>query len=217
MIRVCWRPASSSVLRITPTRPSIMSDGAITSQPASAWTRACCASTASVSSLRDIAVVVDQPVLAVRGVGIERDVADHAEVRYGRLDRPHRAADQIVGIGRLGAVAGLQLGRRDREQGDRRDAERGRLLQQGQQPVDRQPLDARHRRHRLALVPAVQDEHRPDQVGGTRAGLSATRRRDQASRRLRRSRVVGKAVRRSGRIAGVAWKEHTLTSVVRAL
>jgi porphobilinogen synthase len=37
----------------------------------------------------------------VRGVGVERDVADNADLRHGRFDGAHRAADEIVGIERL--------------------------------------------------------------------------------------------------------------------
>ena len=61
-----------------------MSEGAITSQPASAWTSAWRTSTASVASFSDLAVVVEQAVVAVGGVGIERDVADHAELGQRR-------------------------------------------------------------------------------------------------------------------------------------
>ena len=35
----------------------------------------------------DIALDVDQPVMAVRGVGIERDVGQHADFRHRVLDR----------------------------------------------------------------------------------------------------------------------------------
>ena len=51
MIRVSISPASSSADRIAPMRPSIMSEGAITSNPACAWCNACVASTATLSSL----------------------------------------------------------------------------------------------------------------------------------------------------------------------
>ena len=126
MIRVWLKPASSSVRRIAPTRPSIMSEGAITSQPASAWTRACLARTARVASF-DHVVALEQTVVAVGGVGIERDVADHAELRQRVLDRAHRPADQVVRVGRLAAVGGLELGRGDRKQSDRGHAEPRRL------------------------------------------------------------------------------------------
>src|SRR6478609_4853967 len=52
MIDTSMNCAASSALRIAPTRPSIMSEGAMISQPASAWTMACLTNTATVSSLR---------------------------------------------------------------------------------------------------------------------------------------------------------------------
>ena len=61
-------------------RPSIMSDGAMMSAPAAAWLSAWPTSTSTVSSLSDIAGLVEQPVLPVAGIGIERDVGQHADV-----------------------------------------------------------------------------------------------------------------------------------------
>ena len=52
MIRVRWYPQPSSASRIAPMRPSIMSDGATMSTPASAWQSACRVSAATVSSFR---------------------------------------------------------------------------------------------------------------------------------------------------------------------
>ena len=48
----CDMPVFNSLVasRIAPIRPSIMSEGAITSAPASAWERACCTSTSVVMS-----------------------------------------------------------------------------------------------------------------------------------------------------------------------
>ena len=42
-------------------------------------------------------------VMAVAGVGIERDVGDEAEVGHRRLDRARSAADEIVRVERLRA------------------------------------------------------------------------------------------------------------------
>ena len=63
--------------------------------------------------VHDVAGVVDDAVLAVRRVRIERDVGDHAELRDGLLDRAHRALRESVGIPRFAAVEALGLGRRD--------------------------------------------------------------------------------------------------------
>ena len=45
--------------------------------------------------------VAQQAVMAVAGIGIERDVAQHADVRDRLLDRADRAADEVVGVERL--------------------------------------------------------------------------------------------------------------------
>ena len=90
-------------------RPSIMSEGAMMSAPASASTRACFASIATVSSLA-MTPSRKQPVMAVAGIGIERDVAQDADLRHRLLDGAHRATDQIFGVERLGPVVIAQVG-----------------------------------------------------------------------------------------------------------
>ena len=56
-----------------------------------------------------IARVVDDPVMAVRGIGIERDVGEHADLRRRVLDRLDRPADQIVAVERLARILGAQI------------------------------------------------------------------------------------------------------------
>ena len=51
MMAASWKPASSSASRMTPTRPSIMSDGATMSAPACACETAVRASSPTVASL----------------------------------------------------------------------------------------------------------------------------------------------------------------------
>ncbi len=53
--------------------------------------------------------VAHQAVVAVAGVGIERHVAQHADLRHRFLDGADRLADQIVGIERLAAVLVAQV------------------------------------------------------------------------------------------------------------
>ena len=112
----------------------------------------------------DDVAVAQQPVVAVAGVGVERHVADHADLRHRRLDRAHRLADQVVRVERLVAVGRLGRRRRLREDRERRDTEvagRARLL--GEQ-VGAEPLDAGHGAHRLAPPFAFADEDRPDEI-----------------------------------------------------
>ncbi len=66
-------------------RPSIMSDGAMMSAPASACITAARTIWSTVSSLTMIAVAQDA-VMAVAGEGIERHVGDDADIRHRLLE-----------------------------------------------------------------------------------------------------------------------------------
>ena len=75
-----------------------------------------------------VALVIEQPVLPVAGIGIERDIGEHADVAAaGVLDRPNRAAHEVVGVERLFPALAAKRRGRVREQGDAGDAERPRL------------------------------------------------------------------------------------------
>ena len=90
------------------------------SQPASASTSACLHQHLDGLVVEDGAVA-QQPVMAVAGIGIERDVAEDADLRHLLLDRAYGAADQIVRIERFAAVlvAQLRVGiGKEREAGD---------------------------------------------------------------------------------------------------
>jgi hypothetical protein len=122
----------------------------------------------------DIAVA-HQPVLAVGGEGIERHVAQDADLGHRLLDRAHGAADEVVGIAGFLAVLGFQLARHDREDRDDGDAQFGRPARVLDQLVDAQPLDAGHRGDRAALGFPVLHEDGPDQVGGRQPVLGHQR------------------------------------------
>ena len=66
---------------MAPTRPSIMSEGAMMSQPASACTSACLHQRLKRLVVDDLAVA-HQAVVAVAGVGVERHVEQHADVEH---------------------------------------------------------------------------------------------------------------------------------------
>ena len=86
----------------------------------------------------DIARFINQPVLPVRGIGVERDVGQHADaVAAGGFDRADRLAHQVVGIMRLAPIIAAQFARGVGEQRDHRDAERDRFLRARHDPVDR--------------------------------------------------------------------------------
>ena len=104
--------------------------------------------------------------MAVAGIGIERDVAEDADLGHLLLDRADGAADQVVRIERFAAVlvAQLRIGvGKEREAGD---GELGGALGVAHGLVDRQPLDAGHGGDRHARLGPVDQKQRPDQVVG---------------------------------------------------
>ena len=104
--------------------------------------------------------------MAVAGEGIQRHVAEHADVGEFLLDRAHRLADQIVRVERLGTglVAQGRLG--IGEQRDAGDLELHRPFGVAHRLIDGEPVDAGHRGDGRARVVAVDHEQRPDQVVG---------------------------------------------------
>ena len=104
--------------------------------------------------------------MAVAGIGIERDIAEHADLRHFFFDGADGAADEIIGIERFrtGRIAQARLGiGKQSEAGDR---QLRRALCRAHRLVNRKPLDAGHRGDRQAGLAAVDDEQRPDQVVG---------------------------------------------------
>ena len=115
---------------------------------------------------------VDQAVLAVAGVGIERHIGDHAEIRKARLERLHNPRHQAIGIEGLGGIEGFLAILDHREERQRRHAKRHRLLGDAQQIVEGDATDAGHRRHGLDDLLALEHEHRIDQVVRRQAMLA---------------------------------------------
>jgi hypothetical protein len=129
--------------------------------------------------------------MAVAGVGIERHVAQDADLGHRALDRAHGAAHEVGGIGGFAPVRGLERAVGIGKEGDDRDAELRRLLgRRGE--IDGEPLDARHRGTGSRLRSPSIDEKGPDEVGRDRVRF-----RDQPARpfgrRSRRIRSAGKA------------------------
>ena len=110
--------------------------------------------------------VLHQPVMAVAGIGIERDIAEHADLRHFFFDGADGAADEVVRVQRFGTVvvAAARLGiGKQRQAGN---IELRRAFGRAHRFVDRKPVDAGHRVHRRAHLGAVDQEQRPDQVVG---------------------------------------------------
>jgi len=87
-----------------------------------------------------------------------------AELRKALTQGTRGTLGDALRVPGLGGVQRLLLQRRDREQRQRRNTQRDQFLGLLEQQIDRQPLDARHRRHALTAVLAVEHEHRQDQI-----------------------------------------------------
>ena len=147
-----------------------MSDGAMMSHPARAWTTAWPGQCFDGFVVENPAVP-DQPVVAVGIVGIEGDVAHDADFRVLVLERLDGAANQVVRVIGLGRVGGLEIVFDVRKQRDGGNAQILGLGGGGDKLVDGKPVDAWHRWDRLALAGPLGDENRPDQVAGGEAAF----------------------------------------------
>ena len=100
--------------------------------------------------------------MAVGGIGIERHVAEDADLRHRLLDGADGAADEIVGVERFraGLVALFQVGMGEKR--DAGDGELGRPLGGAHRLVDRKALHVGHRVDRGADLGPVEEEQRPD-------------------------------------------------------
>ena len=178
-MRVWMCPAASSARRIAPMRPSIMSDGATMSAPASRMRDGLLDERVDGLVVDDVAGVVDEAVLAVRRERIERDVGDDAEFGKRLLERAHGALREAVGIPRFARIEALRLGRRDRKQRERRNAERVRLAGDAQRA--RRSKAARRRAStapaRASSRPSRTNTGRIRSVGG-QVGLAHQRARE---------------------------------------
>jgi hypothetical protein len=109
--------------------------------------------------VEDVAAFIQQTILTVRRIGIERDVRNDAKIGKCLFHGPHRLLRNALGIPGLARVDAL-LGIADiREQRDRRDLEPHQGFAFPQQLVHREPLDTGHGTHRLPLSAAFHHEH----------------------------------------------------------
>ncbi len=111
-----------------------------------------------------ISAVDQNPVMAVARVGIERHVADDADLRHLLLDGTHGAADEIAGIERLARAVVAQRSVGIGKQSDGRKPECRRLFRRLDGEVDRQPLHPRHGGNGGARPRPFDKEDRPDQI-----------------------------------------------------
>ncbi len=123
----------------------------------------------------DIAVGIEQPVLSMRRIGVERDVGQQADVHPGIADRADRAAHQIVGIERLRPVVAAQRRRGVREEREAGNASGRRFPRALDDPVDRPARYAGKRGDGFCNAVALGDEQRPDEIRGRQPVLGEHR------------------------------------------
>ena len=105
-----------------------------------------------------------EPVVAVAGVGVERDVGDEAKLRKLALDRAAGAADKIALVQRFASLGVFERDLGVGEERNRRNLEVDRPLGLAHRFFDGQAVDAGHRVDRDAAFVAVDEEERPDKI-----------------------------------------------------
>ena len=116
--------------------------------------------------VEDIARLVGQAVVAVRGVGVERDIGQDTDLGHRVLDGADRAAHEVVGVERFLAHFAAQVRRGVGEEGDARDAEVAGFAGAVGEAIDRPAADPGKRRDRLLPALPLGDEQGPDEIGG---------------------------------------------------
>ena len=122
-----------------------------------------------------VTALVDDSVMTMGRIGIERDVGEHADLGRRVLQRLDRPADQVAWIERLARILRAKRRRRVRKQRDAGNAELPRLFGPLPDPVHAPARDARQRGDRLLDAGAFGDEQRPDQVGRGQHSLGEQR------------------------------------------
>ncbi len=144
------KPSSSSWWRIAPIRPSIMSLGATTSAPASAWEIAVLASSSIVRSL-STSPSRTNPQWPCEVYSQRQTSVITTRSGCGLLERPDRHLDDALVV--VGARADLVLAGGNPEQHHGRHASAAQLGGLGDQLGDREALDPGHRSRRARARP----------------------------------------------------------------
>ena len=84
-----------------------------------------------------IAAGVDQAILTVAGIRVQRDVGDDAEFGKTGFQRGDGTGDQTIGVERFFRAQGFQTGINNRKQRQRGDAQLHALLRHRQQQINR--------------------------------------------------------------------------------
>ena len=156
-------------MRIAPTRPSIMSDGATISAPARACDSASRTSSSSVASLSTSlpSIAPQWPWSVYSHMQTSVITASPGHVLF---DLANRALHLAIVVPRLAALRVLAF--RNSKQDDRGNACGPRLARFRDDVVDRQLRDARHRRDRPSSRRVPRTRNRLDQIVGRQTRLA---------------------------------------------
>ncbi len=127
--------------------------------------------------INHVATVVDDAVLAMSRVRVQRHVGYDRQLRQFVLDRANRALHEPVRVCALGPVERLVLRVNHGKQGDGRYAEPVGFCKLWKQAVDALARNAGHRLHRFTAALTVQHEYRVDEIGAGKRGFG-----DQAAK-----------------------------------
>ena len=119
-----------------------------------------------------VAGVINQPVLAVGGVRVQRHVGDHAQPGKLLLEGGDGGLHQAFGVPCGARIFALGVLRNHREQCDGGNAQLGGPGRCRHQQVCGHPLHAGHAIDGFGAVLAFQHEYRPDQVIGSQRVLA---------------------------------------------
>jgi hypothetical protein len=119
-----------------------------------------------------IAGLVEQAVLAVAGVRVERDVGHDSQRRKAGLQSPDGARYQALRIPGRFRVQRFESRLDDREQRHRRNAQRDTALGIAEQQVDTLARYAGQRRHLLFAIAAVENKYRINEIGTGKRGFA---------------------------------------------
>jgi hypothetical protein len=111
-----------------------------------------------------ITLFIQDAILPVGGERVQRHVGDHPKLGETLAQGAGCALGNAFRVPGLGGVQGLEPGRRDREQRQRRDPQFNPLRRLFEQQINGQALDTRHRRHRFPAIFAIEHKHRQDQI-----------------------------------------------------
>ena len=107
-----------------------------------------------------IACLVNQTILTVRGIGIQRAIGDDAQLRKFFFERAHHARNQAVGVECFASIQGFFMRLHHGEQSQSGNIQSHSPLRHAQQLIQRQAKLIGHAGNRCAQTLSFGDKHR---------------------------------------------------------